>query len=399
MGDIRPTNRVLSLKRLNRALLERQLLLQRSRISPLEAIERLAGIQAQAPIPPYYALWSRLENFQPESLADLLSNRQAIRIALMRSTIHLVSARDAGLFRTALAPMMERAIMSYNGKKLGGVDLAQLVATTVKIATEKPITFEELGKHLQQDWPQHEPSVLSSTARNLVPLAQIPPRGIWGQGGAARHVPLAHWLETGPVNQRIDGANDVQGHENDGITRSGTAGSDTDENIKLMLFRYLGAFGPASVKDMQAWSGLTRLKPYVQEWAPELECFKDEAGNELYDLRGAPLPPEDTPAPPRYLSEFDNMLISYSDRTRIMPAAYKSRIITINGLVRSTFLTDGFVRGTWTIEENKESATLRLQPFEPINDDDLESLREEGTRLLHFAAPDKQPSFSVVPVS
>ncbi|MFF2885690.1 winged helix DNA-binding domain-containing protein [Paenibacillus sp. NPDC057967] len=399
MGDILPTNRTLSLKRLNRALLERQLLLRRSRISPLEAIERLVGIQAQAPMPPYYALWSRLDNFEPESLANLLSNRQAVRIALMRSTIHLVTARDARLFRAALAPMLERTIISYNGKKLGGVDLAQLALATVKLATEQPITFEELGKQLQQDWPGHEPSVLSSTARNLVPLAQIPPRGLWGQGGAARHVPLAHWLATGPNHQEIGGIGDLQEYANGGINSSGKAGDDIDAAIKSILFRYLGAFGPASVKDMQAWSGMTRLKPYIQEWASELECFKDEAGNELYDLSGAPLPPEDMPAPVRYLSEFDNMLISYSDRTRIMPAVYKSRIITINGLVRSTFLIDGFVRGTWTIEENKESANLRLQPFEPIRDEDMESLRDEGARLLHFAAPDKQHRFLVDPVS
>ncbi|REK74932.1 winged helix DNA-binding domain-containing protein [Paenibacillus paeoniae] len=390
MGDLLPTNRTLSLKRLNRALLERQLLLQRSRISPLEAIEHLAGIQSQAPMPPYYALWSRLENFEPGSLVKLLAGRQAIRIALMRSTIHLVSARDARLFRAALTPMMERTINSFNGKKLHGVDLTQLAVKTISYATENAVTFEELGKHLHQYWPEHEPSVLSSTARNLVPLAQIPPRGLWGQGGAARHVPLAHWLASGRDHQTSEGITKVCT-----INLAGTARGDTDAAIKSMLFRYLGAFGPASIKDMQVWSGLTRLKPYIEEWSSELECFKDEAGNELYDLPGAPLPPEDTPAPPRYLSEFDNMLLSYYDRKRIMPAAYKSKIITINGLVRSTFLTDGFVRGTWTIEENKDAATLRLQPFEPVSDDDLVALREEGVRLLRFAAPDKQHYFEV----
>lgn len=396
MGDLRPSNRTLSLKRLNRALLERQLLLRRSPISPIEAIERLAGIQAQAPMPPYYALWSRLENFQPESLADLLSKRQAVRIALMRSTIHLVSARDARLFRKTLAPMLERSIISFNGKNLIGVDLEQLASATIKLAAEKPVTFEELGKHLQQEWPEHAPSVLSSSARNLVPLAQIPPRGLWGQGGAARHVPLEHWLENGAHHLEADGTNNVhREYPESSVDVPGALGTDMDAAIKSMLFRYLSAFGPASIKDMQAWSGMTRLKPYIQEWSAELECFQDEAGNELYDLPGAPLPPEDTPAPPRYLSEFDNMLISYHDRSRIMPAAYKPKIITINGLVRSTFLTDGFVSGTYSIEEDKESATLRLQPFEPISSADLELLREEGARLLEFAAPDKQHRFAV----
>lgn len=395
MGDLRPTNRTLSLKRLNRALLERQLLLRRSTMSPLEAIEHLAGIQAQAPMPPYYALWSRLEDFQPDSLADLLSKRQAVRIALMRSTIHLVSARDARLFRRTLAPMLERSIISFNGKKLVGVDLEQLASATIKLAAEKPVTFEELGKHLQQEWPEHAPSVLSSSARNLVPLAQIPPRGLWGQGGAARHVPLEHWLENGAHHSEADGFGDEYEYPVSADIPSGLLESDTDADVKSMLFRYLSSFGPASIKDMQAWSGMTRLKPYIQQWAAELECFQDEAGNELYDLPGAPLPPEDTPAPPRYLSEFDNMLISYHDRSRIMPAAYKPKIITINGLVRSTFLTDGFVSGTYSIEEDKESATLRLQPFEPISSADLELLREEGDRLLEFAAPDKQHRFTV----
>ncbi|RJX39701.1 winged helix DNA-binding domain-containing protein [Paenibacillus pinisoli] len=411
MGDPRSTNRTLSLKRLNRALLERQLLLKRSTISPLEAIERLAGIQAQAPMPPYYALWSRLENFQPEALAQLLSNRQAVRIALMRSTIHLVSARDARFFRRTLAPMLERSIISFNGKKLNGVDLNQLAAATVKLASEKPVTFEELGKLLQREWPEHTPAVLSSSARNLVPLAQIPPRGLWGQGGAARHVPLEHWLGNGPHHSEADSASDVRReysyhgadgtsnvHRNDpdsGVDDPGALETNQDAAIKSMLFRYLSAFGPASIKDMQAWSGMTRLKPYIQEWISELECFQDEAGNDLYDLPGAPLPPEDTPAPPRYLSEFDNMLISYNDRSRIMPAAYKPKIITINGLVRSTFLTDGFVSGIYSIEVDKETATLRLQPFEPISSADLELLREEGARLLEFVAPYKQHCFVV----
>lgn len=160
----------LSLKRLNRTLLERQFLLKRTSISPLEAIERLAGIQAQAPTPPYYALWSRLEGFRPEQLADLLTSRQAVRIALMRSTIHLVSAQDALSFRAALAPMLERIIISAFGKRLAGADLIKLAERTVMLAEEKPRTFEELGKLLQQDWPGYEPSALAAAARNYVPL-------------------------------------------------------------------------------------------------------------------------------------------------------------------------------------------------------------------------------------
>lgn len=209
----------------------------------------------------------------------------------------------------------------------------------------------------------------------------------------------------GSADSALNNSNSFAGSADNALSNVSTSVSidtalgNTDTIIKSMLFRYLGAFGPASVKDMQAWSGMTRLKSYIDEWKSELRIYEDESGIKLYDLPDATLPSEDTPAPPRFLSEFDNMLISFNDRTRIMAPSYKPRVITKNGLVHSTFLTDGFVRGIWTIEKDKDAATLRLKPFEPLHEADVESLRDEGARLLEFAVPNVQHRFSIDPVS
>ncbi|WP_339206798.1 winged helix DNA-binding domain-containing protein [Paenibacillus sp. FSL K6-3182] len=350
---------ILGMRQLNRALLERQMLLRRSNISVLEAIQHLVAIQSQAPNPPYFALWTRLENFRQEQLSRLITERQVVRIALMRSTIHLVSARDGLELRPLLQPALEKGMFSTYGKMLQNVDLEAISEAGRALVEEQPRTFNELGNLLALEWPNVDPSALSAAIRTLVPLVQIPPRGVWGLSGQATHTSAEAWLGQSLANS---------------------------PSLETMLLRYLGAFGPATIKDIQVWSGLSKLRETIEQLRPSLRTFSDEKGNELFDLPDAPLPPGDTIAPPRFLSEFDNMLLSYSDRSRILEEKYKPLVFTINGIIRSTFLIDGFVRGTWKIEQNNETAALIIQSFEKLSPADHDDLVEEGQKLLTFAA-------------
>lgn len=352
---------VLGTRALNRALLARQMLLKRAELSALEAIQRLGGLQAQAPLAPYFSLWTRLEGFQPDELSDLIQERKVVRIALMRSTLHLVSAQDCLDFRPLLQSVHDRGLQGSFGKALADIHLEELSLLGRELVEAEPLTFNQLGKRLQAAWPDHDPAALSAAVRTRVPLVQLPPRGLWGQSGQATHTSAESWL-----GQPL------------------TAGPSLDK----MILRYLAAFGPASVKDIQVWSGLTRLNEGIERLRPELVTFRDEHGSELFDLQGAPRPDPDSPAPPRFLGEFDNMLLSYSDRTRILNELDRKRVFTVNGIIRPTILLDGFVCGTWRINRERGCTALLIEPFQRLTGTEREALTEEGLRLLQFAAAD-----------
>ncbi|MFC5652949.1 winged helix DNA-binding domain-containing protein [Paenibacillus solisilvae] len=351
---------VLSRKALNRALLERQLLLRRSKLSVQEALRHLAGFQAQAPNPPYYGLWTRLDGFRQEQLSRLMTERQVVRIALMRSTIHLVTAEDCLMLRPLLQPVLDRGLKGNYGKQLDGIDLQAVMAAGRLLVEQQPRTFHELGLLLQEQWPDRDPAALSAAVRNLVPLVQVPPRGLWGESGLASHTSAEHWL-----------ARPLSAHA----------------SVEELIRRYLAAFGPASVKDIQVWSGLTRLQGIMEVLRPSLRTFYTEHGVELFDLPDTPLPDPDEPAPPRFLSEFDNMLLSYADRSRIISEEHRKRIFTVNGIIRAAILIDGFARGLWRIEQERDSAVLVIEPFVPLSQAAAAALHEEGARLLAFAIP------------
>jgi len=351
---------VLHRRALNRALLARQLLLERSTMSAYEAIEHLAGMQSQVPNPPYFGLWSRLRDFEPEELSSLISSRRVVRMGLMRSTIHLVTAQDSLAFRPVLQPIMDRGLQGSFGRQLMGVDLDEIAKVGRHLVEEQPRTFAELGKILQTRWPDHDASALANAVRNKVPLVQVPPRGLWGKSGSAKHTSVESWL-----------------HQPLAASREPDA----------MILRYLAAFGPASVKDMQTWSGLTMLQAAVSR-LEQLITFEDEQGNVLYDLPGAPRPEPDIQVPVRFLGEFDNMLLSYADRSRILSDEYRTRVFTDNGIIRSTLLIDGFVQGVWRLECKKNHAILAIEPFIPVAADMKTALMEEGAKLLAFAARD-----------
>jgi DNA glycosylase AlkZ-like len=360
---------VLSRRALNRALLARQMLLRPAPLPAgpgraqhvVEMVEHLAGLQAQAPFPPYYGLWSRLEGFRPADLAGLLTSRAVVRIALMRGTIHLVSARDCLVLRPLMQPVMDRAMTNVFGKQLTGLDTGALAGAGRALVEEEPRTFSELGSLLSPHWPGHTPASLAQGVRALVPLVQVPPRAVWGAAGQARHTSAESWL--------------------------GRA-LDPRPSLDVMIKRYLAAFGPATIADAQAWSGLTRLREPVERLRPGLRVFRDENGRELFDLPDAPRPDPGTLAPVRLVAEFDNLILSHADRSRVISDRGRQRLFTRNGIFPGTVLVDGFTAGTWRITRSPGAATLTVEPFGPMSPQDRQAVTREARRLLGFAAAD-----------
>ncbi|MEU1215003.1 winged helix DNA-binding domain-containing protein [Streptomyces sp. NPDC005791] len=359
---------VLDRRQLNRALLARQLLLERAQTGAVEAVEHLVGMQAQAPDPPYIGLWTRLAGFRAADLSDEVRGRSVVRLVLMRGTIHLVSARDCRRLRPVLAASLERSLSGTFGRKLAGLDLAEVVALGVETLEKEALTLGALGTRLAERWPDRDAFALANVVRNLVPLVQVPPRGLWGESGRAAHTTAAAWLGREP---------------------------DTAPDAGAVVERYLGAFGPASVKDMQTWSGMTRLASVVGRLGSRLRVFRDSEGHTLYDLPDAPRPEAGTPAPVRFLPDFDNILLSHADRSRIISEERRRHVFTRNGLIRPTFLVDGFVAGMWRIDRERGAARLVLQPFAPLPRAARDELAEEGGRLLSFAAADRSSAETV----
>lgn len=355
-----PTAPLLGPRELNRALLARQLLLQRA-VTPAEkAVEHLVGMQAQAPYAPYFGLWTRLADFRTDDLADALTGRRLVRIGLMRSTIHLVTPDDCMALRPWVQPALDRELNTAFRKQTDGLDRAAVAAAGRALLAEEPLSTKELGVRLHEQWPDREARALTYVVRNLVPLVQVPPRGIWGAGGLTRYATAEDWLG-----------------------RPGEPGARPAGTV----LRYLAAFGPASVRDVQTWAGLVRLRPVIDELRPQLSVFRDENGTELFDLPDAPRPGGDAPAPVRFLPEYDNLLASHADRTRVVSDEHRKLIMTRNGML-ATFLVDGFVRGTWRIVRERDSATLVIEPFGKLPRKHQSAVSAEGRRLLGFAADD-----------
>lgn len=352
---------VLSKRVLNRTLLRRQLLLDRAAMPAEAAVERLVGMQAQAPDPPYIGLWTRLRDFELDQLSEAMIERRVVRIALQRNTIHLVTARDCLALRPMLQPAMDRALKTTFLPRLPGVEPAELAAFGRELVEGEPMTFNALGKALAGRWPQADPFALSQAVRQLVPLVQVPPRGVWGSSGQATHTSAEAWLGK-PL--------------------------DTEARPDEMVLRYLAAFGPASVRDAQVWCGLTRLNEVVRRQGDRLRRYRDENGVELLDLADAEPAGGDEDAPVRLLPDFDNILLSHADRSRVLPEQYKAAVFTNNGLIKATVLVDGFVAGRWRIERTKKQAVLLVEPFAPLARSRRAQVAKEAARLLEFAAAD-----------
>ncbi len=316
-------------------------------------------MQGQAPHAPYVGLWTRLDGFQPEQLSELIVSRDAVRAPLMRATIHLVSARDCLRLRPVLQPVLER---SFAGAPfdISGVETAALLEAGRAFLSERPSTRPELGMALAEAWPDVDSASLAQAITYRVPVVQVTPRGVWGRSGAARWTTVEAWL-----------------------SRS----LDDRPSLEAVVLRYLGAFGPATVKDVQTWSGLTRLAEVADRLRPRLRIFRDDQGAELLDLPEAPRPDPETPAPPRFLPEYDNLLLSHADRTRFIAGGERIPLPPGPGARSGTLLEDGVLSATWRITiTRREAATLVLTPFRSLRG--RKAIAAEGGRLLRFVAPD-----------
>ncbi|MER6299046.1 winged helix DNA-binding domain-containing protein [Kitasatospora sp. NPDC001539] len=348
---------VLGTRALGRALLARQHLLARTAAEPLEVIHHLGGLQAQAvPQPPYLGLLSRLDGFSAADLSALIEQRAVVRIALQRGTIHLVTAEDCRTLRPLLQPVLDQGLRTTFGKRLAGLDLDALAAEARDLVEARPRTFQQLGALLAESRPDRDPAALAQAARCLLPLVQVPPRGLWGRSGPAAHTTAEAWLGR-PMDP---------------------APSPDD-----LVLRYLAAFGPAGAADLRKWSGLAGLAPALRRLAPGLLTFRDEQGRLLYDLPDAPRPDPDAPAPVRLVAPFDNLLLSHADRSRVLPEEYRGRVMSQNGLVLGTLLVDGTVAGTWRLTGERE---VVLRPFVRLARADREAAEAEARRVLAFAA-------------
>jgi hypothetical protein len=351
---------VLSQRGLNRATLARQYLLERAPVRAIDAIEHLGGMQSQAPLAPYVGLWSRLQNFAPDELSALTEQRRVVRLHLMRNTVHLVSARDCLDWRALFHPLHAAEYSAHFRGGTDGVDRDTLLRQAMRLLEEQSRTRGELGKLLAEHWPDADPSALAYAATHHIALCQVPPRGLWGTNGPAAWTPVESWLGAPLRSVPVD----------------------------ALVLRYLGAFGPASVADIQLWSGLTRLREVVERL--RLRTFRSEAGQLLYDVPDAPRPAEDVPAPPRILPEYDNLLLSHKDRTRVIPDNRTVPLPPGSGATGGTFLIDGMWQGTWQIRDQ----TLLIQPFTEVRPADRDALLTEAAQLCVFVAP--QAKYEIV---
>jgi hypothetical protein len=360
------TPRTLTQRELNRAILQRQLLLRREPVPAIDVVERLVGMQAQVPTDPYTALWSRIADFDPAELSADIEERRVVRaVMLMRTTIHLVSARDCLEIRPLIQPVVERQWRySPFAKALAGLDVDEVLDAGLALLAERPQTAGAIGKRLADRWPDRDPSSLGHAVRWLVPMVQIPPRGLWGRGGQPVLETVERWLGA-PLSKK--------------------------PSLDELVLRYLAAFGPATAKDFGVWSWLTGIGEVVERLRPRLVTYRDEAGRELFDVPDVALPDPETPAPVRLLPEFDNLLLSHDDRSRMADPAYRG-----GPWWHGSLLVDGFLVGTWRPERRPGGMTLRIGLYRPLADAELTDVEAEAARLVAFLVPDGEGDVQIV---
>jgi len=359
-------NRNLKLRELNRATLARQMLLERETLPIPAAIERLVGLQAQLASAPYVGLWTRLRDFRREDLANQIESRKVVKATMMRATLHLCTAEDYLRFRTALKPVLIGAASAISKQRGQDFDLDKLLKAARKFIDEKPRTFAEISDMVTKLMPDQDVGAMRYSVRTHLPLVQVPITTGWSYSNKPEFTLAESWIGR-PISP--------------------------EDNLRELVFRYLAAFGPASITDAQTWLGL-KLKETFEKLKPELQIYRGEGRVELFDLPDAQLPAEDVPAPARFLPEYDNLLLSHSNRTRVVADEYRSKVYLPGLRVAATILVDGFVRGAWKVEKTKTAATLAIEPFDKLTKKDRAALTEEGERLVRFVEPQAK-SFEV----
>ncbi len=354
---------------LNRTLLARQLLLTRVARPTLEVIEHLVGLQAQVPTSPYVALWSRIAAFESDALASLLLDRQAVRLALMRSTIHVVSTEDALAMRPVVQPVLDGELFRNRtfSVHLEGLDLGPVLDLGRALVEEQPRSLREIREAMASRWPDRDAATLAYAVRNLLPTVQVTPRGVWGASAQPKLTTLGCWVGRSP-------------------------GSDPSPDS--LILRYLAAFGPATVGDMQAWSRLTGLHEVVERLRPRLTTFRDDRGRELFDIPDWLLADAGVPAPVRFLPDYDNVLLGHADRGRIIPEPFRG--IVGSRIGQPSFLVNGYLAGFWRLLRSDRglrgaiaTTVLRVEPLARLSGPEREAVEHEATSLVAFLAPDQ----------
>jgi hypothetical protein len=345
------TERVLTLRELNRTTLLRQLLLRRERLQVARAIERVAALQAQWAPAPYVALWSRLDSFERASLERALARGGVVKALLMRATMHLVSARDHPWLDACVREA--RTLVRTRGTEPPPPEMVQ---DALALTRERPRTRPELMRALGYDPRTQDPHELRefSWVVALARLEQTPEAAFWSFRGSPLLRPAEHDLP------------------------------EREHAAAYLIRRYLAAFGPATRADVSAWSGVP-----IRDLAPgfeslRLRVLRDERERELLDLPRAPLAEADTPAPARLLPRWEELLLAHKDRTRVLPDEYRAQVIAVNGDVRQTFLVDGFVAGYWLQKGDR----VTLHPFAPLPRTARSELEDEARRLQVWLAKD-----------
>ena len=320
-----------------------------------EVIEHLVGLQAQEPRDPYVTLWSRIEGFRPEELEGLIEGRKAVRMTLMRGTIHLVTDRDCLALRPAVQGVCERMFWSASpfGKQLRDLDVDEVVVAGRAHLEQEPLMRSQLKVLLAERWPDADADSLTYAVAYLVPLVQVPPRGLWSRSGRATLTTADSWL-----GRRVKHS------------------AKPDDAVR----RYLAAFGPASVKDIATWSGLTGVREIVERLRGGLRAFRDENGVELLDVPDAPLADPDTPAPVRFLAQYDNVFLSHADRSRIVDPAERPQFGSWDGRFFRIVLVGGFIRAIWLPEDGD----IVVKPVRRLSKKDAAAVEAEGRRLARF---------------
>jgi hypothetical protein len=348
---------VLTLRDLNRTLLRRQQLLERTRAPALSMVEHLVGLQAQDNLPPYLSLAARVQGFQPGELSDALEDRTAVRLLTMRGTIHVLTADDALALRPWVQPALDKVSQSNQmNRSARDVPVADVVAETRRLLGGEPLPVKQLGERLADAFPGVPAAALAHVARERAPLVQLPPRGLWKRSGGVVYQTVENHL--GRPMAALD--------------------------VHDLVRRYLRAFGPATAADMTAWSRVTRLAPVFKAMAEadELEVVECADGRRRYDVPGAPVADGDEPAPVRLLGTYDNLFLSHADRTHVVPDEMRARWMGLNGGVAHTIFVDGYMAGLWRNEDGK----VEPEVFVKLTRSQRAELDEEIARVAAFLA-------------
>lgn len=356
--------KTLTTRELNRALLARQGLLARKRVSVEKAIAFAGGLQTQEPRDPFVSLWSRISGFKRERLLAAAGSRSVVRGSNLRCTIHTVTAEDFLAFRLTLSNVVERDMANWRAR-YAGLDVKKVTAAVRELLSDgEPRTAKQIGEELQGRFPQVHREGLSHCARIHVPVVMTPTDHHLGYSRPPRLMLAESWLgeELAPA----------------------TPAAKTE-----LLRRGIAAIGPASAADLRTWSGMTGVKEALEPLVPELIEFRDEAGRTLYDLPEAPRPRAGTEAPVRFIGEFDNVALSHADRARIIDPEDARRFnLSKNGRRDFAVLIDGSVGASWRVERKKDAARIIVTPFRRETKQILDQVAGEAELLLRFLQPD-----------